>query len=83
MRNRLNKTAQYSPNDLDAVVGDRIRRKREESGLSQGELGAFVLRSQSVISDLELGRRSIRLSDVRRISVALGCDYNALVTLND
>jgi transcriptional regulator with XRE-family HTH domain len=80
MESRLN---QYSPNDLDAVVGDRIRRQREACGLSQGQLGLYVLRSQSVISDLELGRRSIRLSDVRRIAVALGCDYNALVSLHD
>jgi transcriptional regulator with XRE-family HTH domain len=52
-------------------IGDRIRRAREERGLSQEDLGVLILRDQRSVSEYESGKRRIYAHDLPRIAKAL------------
>src|SRR5262245_58026704 len=54
-----------------AEVGARIRRAREQGGLTQGELGEAIGKTQTAVSYWESGRRSPDVDDVVAIADAL------------
>jgi len=58
---------------LDAAIGKRICRAREEAGIKQEDLGLQVGLGQDTISLYEKGRRSISLRTLMEIARAL--DY--------
>jgi transcriptional regulator with XRE-family HTH domain len=53
-------------------VGRRIRRAREERGLSQGALGDVLGYKASMVSAFENGTRRLKLEDLTKLCVALG-----------
>lgn len=55
-----------------SIFGDKLRRLREENGLSQEELGAKLGTSRQVISRYETSQRSPKISVVVRLAAALG-----------
>ncbi|MCX6743116.1 MAG: helix-turn-helix transcriptional regulator [Candidatus Parcubacteria bacterium] len=57
-------------------IGEKIKKLREIKGLTQKELGAKLGYSESLISYIEKGQRSIRLDDLRKISDIFSIDYN-------
>lgn len=52
-------------------VGARIRRAREQQGLTQGELGEAIGKTQTAVSYWEAGRRSPDVEDIVAIADAL------------
>jgi Zn-dependent peptidase ImmA (M78 family)/DNA-binding XRE family transcriptional regulator len=54
-----------------ALVGARIRRARENVGMTQGELAAAIGRQQTTISYWESGRRSPDIEDLLALADAL------------
>jgi transcriptional regulator with XRE-family HTH domain len=52
-------------------VGARIRRAREQHGLTQGELGEQIGKTQTAISYWEAGRRSPDVDDIVAVAEAL------------
>ena len=52
-------------------VGRRIRRAREEQGLSQAELGDVLGYKPSMVSAFEHGTRRLKLEDLSKLCVAL------------
>lgn len=75
-----NKTMnRYHPNDLDPVVGARIRAIRRERSFSQANLANRCARTQTTISLFESGRRSPKLSDLRAIAQVLGTELKELI----
>ncbi len=54
-------------------TGDKIRKRREALGLSQGELAKKVGVSQPMINQIEWGRKSPTMKLGTRIADALGC----------
>lgn len=65
--------------DLAATVGARIRVRRESVGLTQTDLAVRIGVAQSAISLWEGGRRSLDITDLSRIAVALGMPPAALL----
>ncbi|MFH1149303.1 MAG: helix-turn-helix transcriptional regulator [Actinomycetota bacterium] len=60
------------PTTMDhETIGKRIQMAREEAGISQYELASRSGFSQSAVSHYELGRRGLRLENLRRIAEAL------------
>lgn len=55
-----------------STIGDRIRKRREELGLSQDELGKRIgYKSRSSINKIELGWRNLTQSKIKAIADAL------------
>jgi len=53
-------------------IGRKIQKAREEAGLSQEELAARLGCTQAALSNYELGKRRLYLSQLERISEVLG-----------
>lgn len=53
-------------------IGQKLQKAREEAGLSQEELARKLGCTQSSLSNYELGKRRLYLSDLQRISHILG-----------
>ena len=62
------------------TMGDRIRARRQELGLSQQNLAAQVGVSRPTISELESGTRTIMNTDTaKKLARALGVSIDYLV----
>ena len=58
--------------NLDAKnLGKRIRTAREKKGLSQEDLAALIELDQSIMSQLESGKRRLSVSELPSLSSAL------------
>ncbi len=57
----------------------RIRIAREESGLTQSQLGDLLGKQQTFVSKLELGERSISLLEAKKLSDVLGIKVTSLL----
>ncbi len=68
--------------DSEVVVGERIRRLRLESGLSQEELGKASKMSTSYISRLETGEVNPTVDALTRIVRVFGLSIDGLLELN-
>jgi Zn-dependent peptidase ImmA (M78 family)/transcriptional regulator with XRE-family HTH domain len=65
--------ALMADHELDQEIGARIRRAREEAGLSQGELARRLgYASPATISYMEAGDRRITVTDLAAVAGALG-----------
>jgi len=53
-------------------IGTRIQEAREELGITQHELAARLGCTQAALSNYELGKRRLYLSNLERIAGALG-----------
>lgn len=54
------------------TIGDRIRQRREQIGMSQAELAALSgYKSRTSINKIELGERDIRQNKIKAIADAL------------
>ena len=60
-------------------LGARIRRAREEIGLSQQQLGRFVDRSHAAISDMERGKTKLGISDLTKLARFLQKDISYFI----
>jgi transcriptional regulator with XRE-family HTH domain len=63
-----------SPTALRMQLGARLRRMREENGLSRVEAGAVIRGSASKISRLELGRHGFKIRDVLDLLTLYGVE---------
>jgi transcriptional regulator with XRE-family HTH domain len=59
--------------------GERLRKAREDRGLSQGELGQKAGLQPSAISHFESGRRSPSFDNLRRLADALSVTLDFLL----
>lgn len=65
-------------------IGERIRQKRLEAGLSQSELAIRIgCTAKSSISKLEKQGNNITTDRIRRVAAALGCSEADLMGWND
>ncbi|MFD0853895.1 helix-turn-helix domain-containing protein, partial [Actinomadura adrarensis] len=56
------------------MIGDALRRFREERGMTQGAAGRLLERSQASLSAYENGHRAIRPRDLKHILDQYGVD---------
>lgn len=59
-------------------VGEEIRRRREEQGLTGGQLAARAGMAPSAVSQIETGKRTPHSSSVIKLAGALGCEVGEL-----
>ena len=60
------------------TVGERIREKRRDRGMSMAELGEILGISAAAVSRYELGQRHIKLEMLKKIAVALNVPIQEL-----
>lgn len=60
------------------TVGEKIRRARRRSGLSQAQLGRKIGVSRYLISHVESGRRPLHERYIARLAAALHLDEKEL-----
>src|ERR687886_145248 len=58
-------------NKYNRFIREKIREAREESGMTQADLGEAISKSSVAISDLERGRTEVNAVDLMGIAVAL------------
>lgn len=63
-------------------IGDKIKAKRREGGLTQSELADKVGISRNYISDLENGRYIPSVKTLSKIASVLGIDLNFLIEMS-
>lgn len=67
--------------ELYKVIGQRIRRIREQAGISQEELAERMeYRSAATISHFEAGARKISIADLQKVSSIFGVPLDSLVS---
>lgn len=71
------------PAALRAVLGQRVRARRLELGLSQDALARLAELHRNYIGGIEQGRRNPGLVNLVRIAVALGLDPGELLARID
>jgi len=57
-----------------AELGKRVRERRVEVGLTQGELADVARVSPRFVSELENGKQTAQLAGIQRVLAALGLD---------
>jgi transcriptional regulator with XRE-family HTH domain len=62
------------------LLAELLREARERAGLTQAELATRLSRSQSFVSDIELCRRRIDLTQLNDICDEIGLSIVTLVT---
>ncbi|MFI8683628.1 helix-turn-helix domain-containing protein [Brevundimonas diminuta] len=70
-----------SKQDYNRAIGERVRRRRKELGLSQTALGAKIGVSCQQIQKYENGRNSVAASRLHQLSLALATTAPALIGL--
>jgi ribosome-binding protein aMBF1 (putative translation factor) len=68
---------------LALAVGDAVRYRREELGLTQRQLAQMMGTSQPKVSRLEAGEDNVTLATLQRAAQALGVDPAALLARPD
>lgn len=68
--------------DIQEHFGRRVRELRETAGLSQAALAKSVGMVQAKLPAIEMGKRDVKLSTVRRFSRALGVTLRDLLPLD-
>ena len=65
--------------DAKSALGKNVRRMREETGLSQEDLGLMIQADQAYISRLERGILNPTLQSLVELSIALNTDLKTLL----
>jgi transcriptional regulator with XRE-family HTH domain len=65
------------------LLGDEIRRKRLELGISQEELAALCDLHRTYVGSVERGERNISLNNIISIAAALKCKPSVLLKCID
>lgn len=66
------------------AFGKSLRKYREKAGLSQESLASRARLHRTYIGSVERGERNISLTNIRKISSALGCTPHELLrSFND
>lgn len=65
------------------TVGERIRARRLQCGISQEALGARIGVKQKVISDWERGEHEPELPNLEKLAEALGCHWTDFYRVAD
>ena len=64
---------------IEIEFGNRVRRLREEAGLSSREFALMIGRSKAYIIQLENGHRNVSRDTIERIAAGLGLSFAELV----
>jgi transcriptional regulator with XRE-family HTH domain len=67
------------PGELYALVGQLIRKAREEHGLTQAQLASLVSLTRTSITNIEHGRQKLSLHTVYEIADALAVEPYTLL----
>lgn len=63
---------------IEIEFGSRVRKLREEAGLSSREFALMIGRSKAYIIQLENGHRNVSLDTIERIAAGLGISLTDL-----
>ena len=65
------------------AIGNKLKTLREESGLNQTQLAAFLEVDQSFISKCEKGERQLSVDALEKLGCLFGCSLSDLSTGSD
>lgn len=71
--------AKMLPMDIDYVAGQNIKRRRQELGMTQEDLGHKAGISTVYLSEVERGLKSISLKKLHAVADALGVEAYTLL----
>jgi transcriptional regulator with XRE-family HTH domain len=71
LRDLFKADKQPLPNKFTEAFGERIRRAREQAGMSQAELANAIYRRQASISDMENGKMDANITTLLMLSFVL------------
>lgn len=60
-------------------VGDRLRRAREDAGLTQADAAQIIDAARTTIVAIEKGQRRVRIEEIQKLARAYGTSANALL----
>jgi transcriptional regulator with XRE-family HTH domain len=66
--------------DMRKLVGQNVRRFRQQQGLTQAQLSEKSGFTQQYLSGLESGRRNPTIVSIYQLATVLGVDHIALLT---
>ncbi|MDO4796389.1 MAG: helix-turn-helix transcriptional regulator [Coriobacteriales bacterium] len=66
--------------ESDRRIGESLARLRRERGIRQSELAQLLHSSQSMVSKIEAGGRTLRVRELPAYATALGMDAQELAT---
>jgi transcriptional regulator with XRE-family HTH domain len=69
--------------DLQVEVGRRVRRIRDERGISQEALAGALGVHRTYLGGVERGERNLTLRSVERLADRLGVDVRTLIGVDD
>jgi transcriptional regulator with XRE-family HTH domain len=73
------KIEMITPNEFYVKLGDSIRRRREESRLTQAELGESLGLSRTSVTNIERGRQRLLIDQFQRVCNVLGVSTDTLL----
>lgn len=69
--------------ELDRVIGRKVQKLRELSGMTQMELGEVIGVTQAFISGIENGKRGVDKKHFKALASALDVDIETLTSADD
>ena len=66
-----NEDMEMQPETLTKRIGENIRRRREELGMTQSALAGQLGMNQGYISDVEAGKRAPRIATIAKLAEIL------------
>jgi transcriptional regulator with XRE-family HTH domain len=76
----LQKVGNLLTMDATKIVGQNIRKYRQEKGLKLETLAKAIRIDKTTMSKIETGQSEITISRIEKIAAALQIDYNLLVS---
>lgn len=64
-------------------IGKRIRDLRSKEGKSQGDLGKYLGKSHAAVSDIELGKTDLSVTDLTKLAQFFDVSVETLISPNN
>ncbi len=65
-------------NNIQIALGNRIKKLRQELGLSQEKFAAVICMDRTYLASVELGKRNISILNIKKIADGLGVSLSEL-----
>lgn len=64
---------------VNGAIGKRLRKRREQTGLTRERLAEYADISVQFLADIETGRKGMTVQTLRKLALALHCSTDELI----